>query len=471
MIIGNNSVSISDIFYWTKVFNQYNPKLIIVISPNLQRKSMIYFPKIFWYSQMLCISNIETNKMSKGKWFFKTIDNAEEFIGTDHYGNPYLYWPTLNIKLQKYTLEDFPLVVGSDTPDTGLLTYYTSTFLKYYEDVRDKNIGKNQSKNHIIEYVLITAYVSDYSDGYPLKISKVCFMLPVVDEFSQPDFLKKPFKAWVWILTLIFLIYFTIILRLTLIPDWFLSFFEGLACSLGSVQKGVNNKVIYIQLFCYGFIIWNLYNAKLSSYLTTSNLGKELKSPEEINNANITLWANFYSKRGINVSEYLREFYPNILEFEQKIFKKGKFNYLITTEEFYERLYKFDVSHGYLINDIKWNFIRRSQMLLKRKLFKFSQFCSEYSFIYPLDLYGCKLLLQDFIKFFTLNVVESGLDIAWEQFTYNDIHFKFYPDINSSPIQTLRLEYFEVAWWILTFGITLSSITFLFEILFKNLYK
>lgn len=188
-------------------------------------------------------------------------------------------------------------------------------------------------------------------------------MVPVIDEISQQDFLKKPFQLWVWIVLLIFLIYFTISLKVILNSDLFLCFFESLACSLGSIQRGINNKYLYIQMFLFGFIIWNLYSSKLSSYLTTPNFGKLMKTVEEIQEANITLWADFYRNRQINIIDYMRIFYQKIYNYEQITFK-GQFNYSIEKDVFYKHLYKFNSSLGYLINEIKWNFISHSQKLL-----------------------------------------------------------------------------------------------------------
>lgn len=100
---------------------------------------------------------------------------------------------------------------------------------------------------------------------------------------------------------------------------------------------------ILVILFIYGFIIWNHYSAKLSSYLSTPNLGKQLKTSEEVNQANITLWSDFYRERQIKTSDFVKEFYPNVFEYEQNPFR-GKFNYGISSSKFNERIFKFDTN-------------------------------------------------------------------------------------------------------------------------------
>lgn len=218
-----------------------------------------------------------------------------------------------------------------------------------------------------------------------------------------------------------------------------------MSCTFCSIQKGIKHKFIYIGLFIYGFIIWNLHNAKLSSYLTTPSLGKTLNTIEDINRANVTLWGNYYRNVPGNFSKYMQMFYPSVYSYEQKLWK-GKFNYSIKTEDFFNKLYEFDTSHGYLIPEIKWNFISRSQMLLTRKLFSFSKECLLYGFLYPFKMYSGYTILQDIVTTYIMKVIESGLDFAWEELSYQDIKFKFQTDFDKSEVQVLGFPYFEVAW-------------------------
>uniref|UniRef100_T1GKK9 Uncharacterized protein n=1 Tax=Megaselia scalaris TaxID=36166 RepID=T1GKK9_MEGSC len=199
-------------------------------------------------------------------------------------------------------------------------------------------------------------------------------------------------------------------------------------------------------MFLFGFIIWNLYNSKLSSYLTTPSLGKHLKTVEEIREANLTLWSDIYRKIQRNFTVYLKKFYPKIYDYEQVTFK-GQFNYRIEKPEFYKHLYEFDTSQGYLINEMKWNFISHSQKLLNRKLFSFSDVCPRYAFLYPFNLRNGHKFLQEILTSFTLKVIEAGLDLAWEE-------------MSNKSFEILGFKYFETVWWILIVGIILSILTF-----------
>lgn len=237
----------------------------------------------------------------------------------------------------------------------------------------------------------------------------------------------------------------------------------------GSIQRGINNKYIYLQLFLFGFIIWNLHNAKLSSYLVTPNMGKTLESIEDIYGANISLWAGYFKNIQNNFTVYMKNHNPKVYDFEQNTFK-GIFNYSIDKIEFYEHIYNFDMSHGYLINDVKWSFISRSQKLLERKLFSYSDFCSEYGFLYPFFFHDGQKILTETIKCFTLKVLESGLDFAWQELSYLDINFRLHKNINEN-FQILGFGYFEISWWIIGVGIILAVLVFFVEVLkdkFKN---
>lgn len=82
---------------------------------------MLKLPNTFQYWQILWILNEEIMKVCKSRSLFESFETAEEFIETDPYENPILYWPTLSRMSQEITLEDFPLIVGEGTPKTGLV--------------------------------------------------------------------------------------------------------------------------------------------------------------------------------------------------------------------------------------------------------------------------------------------------------------------------------------------------------------
>lgn len=80
---------------------------------------------------------------------------------------------------------------SKDTKNTGLLIYFTSTFEKYYKNRLKRKFGNKSFNLKFHEAIHITTNVHELTDGYPMRINKLCLVLPLVDEFSQEDFLKK----------------------------------------------------------------------------------------------------------------------------------------------------------------------------------------------------------------------------------------------------------------------------------------
>lgn len=77
---------------------------------------------------------------------------------------------------------------------------------------------------------------------------------------------------------------------------------EVLTIFLGSIYKGFSfpsflKRLIYLQLFLFGFIFLNFYNSKLSSIYTVPDSGKVLHTIEDIKRANITIWVSKINKR------------------------------------------------------------------------------------------------------------------------------------------------------------------------------
>lgn len=467
-VVPNSTKSLEEIFVWKPTASHLTTKLVIlIVNSNISYEKSLF---MLVNANALIILDGTPFKCKVLDKIFQELISVEDFLLTDKNTAPESFWPDLVIDYEKdkFTESHFPLIINIKNRRTGLLVYFAEAFEKYYKSRLERNVEKSKLINRHRLILLLFPDVTHILEGYPLKITQICFMLPVMDEISEQDFLKKPFEKSVWILILLFVIYFTISLRILLIKDLFLSFYESLAITAGSIQYGVNNKCVYIQLFLYGFIIWNIHNAKLSSYLTTPNIGKILKTVEDVKAANITLWGNFYKKRTmISHMDFMKKFNPNIHKYETETFK-GKFISNISHKIFNNHLYSYDISHGYLVNEIVWNFLSHSQTLLKRKKFTYSKLCPKVGFIYPFASTNLYISINDIMSLFTLRTLENGLDMAWEQLSYNDIKFKFLKDDQDIPWNVLGFPYFEVCWWILVLGLTCSIFIFGLEVFVRE---
>lgn len=109
-------------------------------------------------------------------------------------------------------------------------------------------------------------------------------------------------------------------------------------------------------------------------------------------------------------------------------------------------------------------------MLLKRKLFSYSDFCVRYGFLHPFKTNIGTMTFQDIMVSYTMKVIESGLDIAWEKQTYFDIKFKFRTSAENS-FRILELRYFIGVWWIFGGGVVLSVFVFYIEMSMQKIYN
>lgn len=90
--------------------------------------------------------------------------------------------------------------------------------------------------------------------------------------------------------------------------------------------------------------------------------------------------------------------------------------------------------------------------------------------MYPFSTPDGELILREIFIEFTLKVIESGLDVGWEELSYVGIKFKFRKSFGEQDFTVLGFAYFEVCWWILAIGIVLSLLAFLAEFISKT-YK
>lgn len=304
--------------------------------------------------------------------------------------------------------------------DSGVLNYALREVVGYYHDRLQRKLG--------LEYYNLTSelcvspclgadnwQMRHDIGGYPIIQYDECFMLPVLEEILPENFIIEPFARLVWILIFITLVFMTGLLRVFVFPDVFLSVFESLNISCGMVNKGMNNpqskkRIIFMVLYLYGFMINNLYMSKLSSYLTTPNRGKEMTNLQDIKNNNITLWLDL----------------PRI-----HIFKRtGKLHEFkdYSQDDFFENLNSLNTEKGYLVFSYRWEYIDHLQMLLKKKLFSFSNICPAKGFIFLTQLnIGLRFQTKfnEILSQYSIKIKESGLDYIWEMKTYRDIRFGY----------------------------------------------
>lgn len=384
-----------------------------------------------------------------------TVSN---FITNDSRNNPDVNFPILIRGLLIHEELVFPLTFKNGS---GVVGYCICEFIKYLNKRllklgQDYNLTKIR---HPINLYIEPAGKEIVEGGYPLMRYDDCFIFPILDEIPSANFWKQPFTKLTWFMILITLMFMAGLLRISVFNDLFISLFESLHITCGTVFKGTDiprNRVIYLGLYLYGFIIYNMHMAKLSSYLTSPYLGKQIKTIEDVKENNVSLWATKVQKPYIFT--YIQK---EVLEYSMNELK-GFLTPDVPSKIFYEHLHAFEAGRGYLVPSHRWRYMNHRQMLLKKKMFSLSDVCAGRGFVIPFKLFEYLPILQELFSYFTMKVLESGLDYIWELKTYHDIGLT-YLKTYSMDWMILGYQYFTVAWWIFAVGISSSFIVFCIE--------
>lgn len=448
--------------------NIYNSIINVIIFPS---ESIFKFPKknVYGFSNTLIFLNESVYKYHMASDKFLRLNSIDEVLATDYFQYPEFSWPFLKIKEKSNAGGWFPLVViQSDKHHmSGVFGHLLYTYLNYINSRIRSKLKGNELENRHVEGVQFGYNNFVKGRGHPFYGTKLCLMLPIVDEILTQDYLRKAFSNFLWILLVIFIFYMTSILRTCIHIDFFDCFFESLTISCGSVYKGFNNnnsrkRLIYIQLFLYGFIVWNLYSAKMSSYLSTVNRGKRIESLEDIKKETFMLWASF----DVYISDSaVKNTHPSLYFYKEHL-RPGQVDFSIKRNIFDQHMFSFNNSLGYFVNDHVWPYISMYQSLLIRKVFSFSNMCPLVGRLYPLSLTPL-VRMVDTINLFYMHILESGLDLFWQQTSYFDMKFQILRKIETNYI-VLGFQYFKIAWIIGFTGLVLSLIAFMMEFITSN---
>lgn len=408
-------------------------------------------------------------------WFAKKplslINCVEDFIFKDSYNFPEANFPLVDFIIIKHYEDNFPLVSfkGSSNSDrpTGLVAYMNYEFKEYFNNrILTKNLKFKNYEKEVLRLQAEVDYEYVSQRTYPVMSCNFGFLLPVQDDDFSPNYLQKPFNLSGWTKIAFMTLYLSIMLRFAVFQEISTSFLEILTLSLGSSYKGctiscTRSKMIYLQLFVYTFVIVNIYNAKISSFLSARGLGRSLETIEDILKSKIQIWYYFDENQMTN----LHTMFPRFKEVFYKTLRKT-FLYS-TNEKFFENLLIFNTSQGYLIGEFTWTMIDRYQKLMRKKHFSFSKnLVFIKGLVYTMIPDNIDTNLNDISNEFLLRVKESGLDYIWEQFSLKDLNFKFLKT-ETKLWMPLTMEYLGIGWWIVSGGFTISLLSFFIELLFN----
>lgn len=258
-----------------KLRKHINARFVILLTSEseeqiLQRPYALgIFNGIIFQNKTPLIFNIAEEKIFK-------ISSIDEIHSFDRFIIPEISWPLFHVNEKFTPIEEddiYPLLIHLEDRLSGVFAYFAYTFRDYLNS-RIKNklteLRVNFKERFVDQIGFDFLFVGPFR-GYPLFSKKQCLMLPILDEILVQEYLRKPFTNCLWLLLITFLFYITCILRAFIHEDTFQCIFESLTLSCGSLYKGLNsrnskNRIIYLLLFLYGFVVWNLYSAKVSSF-------------------------------------------------------------------------------------------------------------------------------------------------------------------------------------------------------------
>lgn len=354
----------------------------------------------------------------------------------------------------------FPLLVSSSSySETGVLSYFN----KYFIDFLNR---KHHSTDFFTKQISLTSAVysipvpvrANPIAAYPLFMEgKMCIVVPSFRLVAE-NIIFHPFERSTWFLISFTLLYFSSMTTLFMREPFFIGIQRSLSfitwTSLYPAYK--NGKLGHISLFsimcAFGFVLSNLYQAKISTFLTTHIYGKEIKTVDDIMKSKLTVL-------GFDI-------------YNQQL-KAGLHPVIKTVGSFddaFNNAFKFNANYGYSLYNWQWDFLRKSQELLPRKILVYTDICDQE--FDPYVSMSTPFQFEDDLNCFTLMVKEAGLMQIWETLTYIDLRnmklFKYLRDLEDIR-KPLTMVYFLHAWYILGCGWCSAIASWILENIFRKL--
>ncbi|CAD7080664.1 unnamed protein product [Hermetia illucens] len=301
--------------------------------------------------------------------------------------------------------------------------------------------------------------------SYPILYEKYCVMVPVPRVIPVYRNFLQPFEQDVWVAVICGTFYMTIV---CFIVDAILNKRKDLSAALTTsicfiicrgeigIFSNLNRRlfVIYLFLFLLGFMLSNFYCALLTTFLTSPSHERELKTLTDIAVAGLKIVGDEVELRYIADRDVYKKYHPLLGKLSSKESMKIKSDLNNTNPSFV-------ATDGFEFLDE----VQRYQNDIK---FKITDIC-------PLDLYLSVVFKDEsiFIEDFNshnLLIQQSGLLNYWKRNAFFEALQSGYLQLKrgnpeSGPIQ-LTLIHLQIAFYVLMFGLIISTSAFLAEKLY-----
>ncbi|KAL5277532.1 hypothetical protein ACFFRR_002637 [Megaselia abdita] len=332
-IVSENYTSIS-----IELKNLYDAKFSNVIALDSEN---IYSMELFPVFKITKLSNLEFKNQ------FKDIHNYKVFLS---------FYPGKN-RAVFYKDKSNKTVYG------GFVVNCVKTFISYINGKTRIQQGESNALpgEKGVDFIsgLIPSVNKESISDSPFLL-RWGIMMPAPKEINSMLYLKAPIDDEVWIYYWGNILFTSIMLSVAARDtDWFKHFGSVLKATLGQSFEYHSERlrVMYILLIVFGFTIVTWYSALFGSFVTTVLYEKEIKSWDDIHNANykITMFQQDFD----TIKEII-------------MFRDGNYDLydVVPSSEMSRRTFALDNRYGYILGNDAWDyFLNPLQKLYNIKKF------------------------------------------------------------------------------------------------------
>ncbi|XP_061399991.1 uncharacterized protein LOC133335706 [Musca vetustissima] len=294
--------------------------------------------------------------------------------------------------------------------------------------------------------------------SYPIGINDWCIMVPYRNRSPEHMYLQNAFQEHTWLLLTFSIFYITIGIWLctpSKSRDLSLSFLQAICSTILIVPLRIlvlptgHMRFLFILLFLMGFFITNLYNSKLTSFLTTTTEQPQINTVQDVIDAGLKIMIMDYEYDIVASNNYPQRFMDLVMTVSKPVMDEHRDS--------------FNSSYGYSVPSDRWNFLDIQQRYLRKPLFRLSKIClGPYYHVFPLQRDShLASPLQSFIMFAS----QLGLIKFWKNEAFADALYLGYVRmiLIDETLMPLSTSFFRFIWYVWWLGLMLSGFVFCLE--------
>ncbi|XP_016988121.1 uncharacterized protein LOC108050774 [Drosophila rhopaloa] len=287
--------------------------------------------------------------------------------------------------------------------------------------------------------------------SYPLELMTNCVMVPLAPELPKWMYMVWPLGRYIWTCLFFGTFYVALLLRYV---HWrepgnatrsftrnvlhamaILMFSPNMNMTVKLKHASLRVIVFYTLLFILGFILTNYH----LSHMTAFDMKPVFLRP-------IDTWSDLiHSKLRIVIHDSLLEELRWVPDYQALLASPSR-------------------SYAYVVTQDAWLFFNRQQKVLIQPYFHLSKVC--FGGLFNALPLGSDASFGATLDHFILNVWQAGLWNHWEEIAFRYAKRAGYAKVflDTYPVESLNLEFFNTAWIVLVLGIPISSVVYCLEL-------